>query len=186
MMLGDFQFSLKTIPMASLSRSTEFKWIDTERVGDLPYVQNLGIAKDNVEIEGVFYPKLNGGAEYNSITKLAEGVILDKAQDFVLDQLGLGNLSGSGKYNTINDIRNSNLCKTANNLITDSGEILGKFVIITLTENQTYFNKKGSPQKIEFTMTLKRTPGVQNSILEINSLSVIDMVTNLAKGFLKW
>lgn len=186
MMLGDFQFSLKTIPMASLSRSTEFKWVETERVGDLPYVQNLGIAKDNIEIEGVFYPKLNGRTEYNSITKLAEGVILDKAQDFVWDQLGLGNLSGSEKYQTISDIRNSSLCKAANNLITDSGEILGKFVIISLTENQTYFNKKGSPQKIEFTMTLKRTPGVQNSILGINSLSVIDMVTNLAKGFLKW
>lgn len=186
MMLGDFQFSLKNLPMNSLSRSTEFKWAETERVGDLPYVQNLGIAKDNVEIEGVFYPKLNGRAEYNSIEKFVEETAINKAQDFVLDQLRLGTLLGSGKYQTINDIRNSSLCKTANNLITDSGEILGKFVIISLTENQTYFNKKGSPQKIEFAMTLKKTPGVQNSFVGSGSSGIMDLVTNLAKGFLKW
>jgi phage protein U len=185
MILGDFQFSLKTIPIASLSRSTEFKWVDTERVGDLPYVQNLGIAKDNIEIEGVFYPKLNGDTQYNSIEKFVEGTVINKTQDFVLDQLG-ASLSGSGKYQTIHDIRSSNLCKTANNLITDSGEILGKFVIITLTENQTYFNKKGSPQKVEFSMTLKRTPGVQSSFINVGSSAVIDLVTGLAKGFLKW
>jgi phage protein U len=67
MILGDFQFSVKAISMNSLSRSTEFKWVETERVGDLPYVQNLGIAKDNGEIEGVFFPKLNSTTQYNSI-----------------------------------------------------------------------------------------------------------------------
>lgn len=186
MMLGDFQFSLKNLPMNSLSRSTEFKWAETERVGDLPYVQNLGIAKDNVEIEGVFYPKLNGDTQYNSVEKFVEGTAINKAQDFVFEQLGLDNLVSGGKYQTINDIRNSSLCKTANNLITDSGEILGKFVIISLTENQTYFNKKGSPQKIEFAMTLKKTPGVQSSFINGGSSAVIDLVTGLAKGFLKW
>ncbi len=185
MMLGDFQFSLKSMPMNSLSRSTEFKWADTERVGDLPYVQNLGIAKDNIEIEGVFYPKLNGQAEYNSVEKFVEGTAINKAQDFVLDQLGLSGLYGSGKYQTISDIRISNLCKSANNLITDSGEILGKFVVVSLTENQTYFNKKGSPQKVEFSMTLKRTPG-QIASGGVNSSSIIETISNLAKGFLKW
>jgi phage protein U len=79
------------------------------------------------------------------------------------------------------------LCKTANNLITDSGEILGKFVIVSITESQSYFGKDGTPQKVEFTLTLKRTPGVSNSFVGIDgSTSIIDTLTNLAKSYLKW
>jgi phage protein U len=92
-----------------------------------------------------------------------------------------------GSYNSINDIRNSNLCKTANNLITDSGEILGKFVIVSITENQSYFNKNGTPQKVEFTLTLKRTPGVSNSFVGVDgSNSLINIITDLARNYLKW
>jgi phage protein U len=171
-----------------MSRSTEFKWVETDRVGDLPYVQNLGIAKDNVEIEGVFYPKLNGDVQYNSIEKFVEDTIKSKTQDFVLQQLGMDGLLGSsGKYQTVSDIRNSNLCKTANNLITDSGEILGKFVIIAIAETQSFFNKNGIAQKVEFTLTLKRTPGVKDAFVGIDGAnSLIDTITNLARSYLKW
>jgi phage protein U len=189
MILGDFQFSLKTLSPNSLSRSTEFKWVETERVGDLPYVQNLGIAKDNVEIEGVFYPKLNAATQYNSVDKMAIGIATEKAQDFALQQLGLSSIfpQNSGNYQTIGDIRDSNLCKTANNLISDSGEILGKFVIISIGETQSYFNKNGVPQKVEFSLTLKRTPGVSNSFVGVDgSNSLMDTITNLARSYLKW
>jgi phage protein U len=173
----------------SLSRSTEFKWVDTDRVGDLPYVQNLGIAKDNVEIDGVFYPKLSATTQYNSIDKMAIGIAKEKAQDFALQQLGLSDIlpKNDGNYNTIADIRNSDLCKTANNLIADSGEILGKFVIISISENQSYFNKNGMPQKVEFTLTLKRTPGVKDAFVGIDGAnSLIDIISNLARNYLKW
>ena len=190
MMYGNFQFSLKTLSANSLTRSTEFKWVDTDRVGDLPYVQNLGIAKDNVEIEGVFYPKLNAATQYNSIDTMAIGIAKEKTQDFALQQLGLDGLfpSGSdGDYKTVADIRNSDLCKTANNLITDSGEILGKFVIISIGETQSYFNKNGVAQKTEFKLTLKRTPGVSDAFSGIlGSDSLINVITNLAKSYLKW
>jgi phage protein U len=79
MMYGNFQFSLKTLSANSLTRSMEFKWVDTDRVGDLPYVQNLGIAKDNVEIAGVFYPKLNAATQYNSVDKMAVGIATETA-----------------------------------------------------------------------------------------------------------
>jgi phage protein U len=189
MMLGNFQFSLKTLSPNSLSRSTEYKWVDTDRVGDLPYVQNLGISKDNVEIEGIFYPKLNAVTQYNSIDKMAIGIVKEKAQEFALQQLGLSDIlpRGGGNYQTIADIRNSDLCKTANNLITDSGEILGKFVIISITENQSYFDKNGAPQKVEFKLTLKRTPGVKDAFVGVDGAnSLIDTITNLAKSYLKW
>jgi phage protein U len=189
MMYGNFQFSLKTLSANSLTRSTEFKWVDTDRVGDLPYVQNLGIAKDNVEIEGVFYPKLNAATQYNSIDKMAIGVATEKVKDFALQQLGLSDIfpKNNGSYQTIADIRNSELCKTANNLITDSGEILGKFVIISISETQSYFNKSGVPQKVEFKLTLKRTPGVKDAFVGVDGAnSLIDIVTNLARSYLKW
>jgi phage protein U len=164
--------------------------VDTDRVGDLPYVQNLGSAKDNVEIDGVFYPKLNAATQYNSIDTMAIGVAKEKAQDIVSKELGLSGLfpSGSGgDYKTIADIRNSDLCKTANNLITDSGEILGKFVIISISETQSYFNKNGVAQKTEFKLTLKRTPGVKDAFVGIDGAnSLIDIVTNLARSYLRW
>jgi phage protein U len=184
--LGDFQFSVKAISMNSLSRSTEFKWVETERVGDLPYVQNLGIAKDNVEIEGVFFPKMTGAKS----TSLIDGIYNQRFNPgelmpkFLTDQIFP---ETRGSYNSINDIRNSNLCKTANNLITDSGEILGKFVIVSITENQSYFGKDGAPQKVEFTLALKRTPGVSNSFVGVDgSNSIIDTMTNIARSYLKW
>ena len=73
MILGDFQFNLKSLSPNSLSRTTEFNWSDAERIGDLPNLQNLGISKDQIEIEGVFYPKINVKTQYNSIEKLAVG-----------------------------------------------------------------------------------------------------------------
>jgi phage protein U len=189
MMYGNFQFSLKTLSANSLSRSTEFKWVDTDRVGDLPYVQNLGIAKDNVEIEGVFYPKLNAATQYNSIDKMAIGVASEKAKDFALQQLGLSDIfpKNNESYQTIADIRNSDLCKTANNLIADSGEIIGKFVIISISETQSYFNKNGIAQKVEFKLTLKRAPGVSEAFSGIlDSDSLISVIANLARNYLKW
>ena len=65
MILGDFQFNLKSLSPNSLSRTTEFNWPDAERIGDLPNLQNLGISKDQIEIEGVFYPKINANTQYN-------------------------------------------------------------------------------------------------------------------------
>ena len=163
--------------------------MDTDRVGDLPYVQNLGIAKDNVEIEGVFYPKLNAATQYSSVDTMAIGVATEKAKDFA-QQLGLDGLfpdGSGGDYKSIADIRNSDLCKTANNLIADSGEIIGKFVIISITETQSYFNKNGVAQKVEFKLTLKRTPGVKDAFVGIDGAnSLIDIVTNLARSYLKW
>jgi phage protein U len=154
MMLGNFQFSLKTLSVNSLSRSTEFNWVGIDRAGDLPYVQNLGITKDDIEIGGIFYPKL---------------------------------IANNSNYRTVADIRNSNLCKTANNLITDFGEILGKFVIVSITENQSYFDKNGVAQKVEFKLMLKRTPGAKDAFVGIGGAnSLVDTDTNLARGYLKW
>lgn len=187
MILGDFQFSIKGLSSNSLTRTTEYNWPDAERIGDLPNLQNLGISKNQIEIEGVFYPKINATTQYNSIEKLAVGSAENQVQSFITTELGVSNLfNSSNSYKNINDILNSNLCKVANNLISDNGEILGKFVIVSIKETQSYFDKNGQPQKIEFTLVLKRTPEVTKSVIANNSDSVVNTLTNLARSCLRW
>ena len=148
MILRDFQFNLKALSPNSVTRTTDYNWSDSERIGDIPNLQNLGISRDQIEIEGVFYPKLSG--------------------------------------KSIDEIRNSNLVKNANNLITDNGEILGKFVIVSIKENQSYFDTNGKPQKIEFTLVLKRSPEQVSATSLIKNDSIIDTVTKLARTYLRW
>jgi len=177
MILGDFQFNLKTMTPNSMTRTTEYNWSDTERVGDLPNLQNLGVAKDQIEIEGVFYPKFN---KENSVINTVGNSVTSKIMNFL-------NLSENSGYNSIDAIRSSDLCKIASNLINDNGEILGKFVIASIKETQSYFDRNGKPQKIEFTLILKRSPGTTNSIAwSASENSIVDTVTNIARSYLKW
>ncbi len=179
MILGDFQFSLKTMSPSAITRSTEYNWSDAERVGDLPNLQNLGITKDQIEIEGVFYPKFKGSSVW-------EQFITDSTTKRILNFL---EPTSKTVYSSVDEIRSSNLCKIASNLINDSGEILGKFVIASIKETQSFFDKNGQAQKIEFTLVLKRSPTTEsNSLLSNleNSTSVVDTLTNLARSYLRW
>lgn len=177
MILGDFQFNLKTMTPNSMTRTTEYNWSDTERVGDLPNLQNLGVAKDQIEIEGVFYPKFN---RENSIINTVGNSVTSKIMNIL-------NLSKNSGYDSINAIRSSDLCKIASNLINDNGEILGKFVIVSIKETQSYFDRNGKPQKVEFALILKRSPGTTNSIAwSTSENSIVDTATNIARSYLKW
>lgn len=177
MILGDFHFNLKTMTPESMTRTTEYNWASADRVGGLPNLQNLGMSKDQVEIEGVFYPKFK--IEYNVVNQIENNPISGI--------LNLLNFSMSFGYNSIEAIRSSNLCKTANNLINDNGEILGKFVITSIKETQTYFGKNGNPQKIEFDLTLERSHGEPNAVTWDGSVSsVVGAVTNIARSYLRW
>lgn len=40
-------------------------------------------------------------------------------------------------------------------LVTDQGRILGKFVILSVKEKQSFFHQNGSPKKQEFTVNLR-------------------------------
>ena len=180
MILGDFQFSLRTLSPNSLSRTTEYNWPDNERIGDIPFLQNLGIAKDTIEIEGVFYPKMVSSSIIST-----NSTVVNQTINMISSQFGFDNNNG-GSYGSINDIRQSSLCRTSNNLINDNGEILGKFVITSIKETQSYFDKNGVAQKIEFTLVLKRTPEITESIIGNSSNSVVSALTNLARSYLKW
>jgi phage protein U len=158
---------------------------EVDRIGDLPYIQNLGKSKDNIEIEGVFYLCMND--ERSLQQKLLDGVI-----QHVLNERNISTIiedaifpKSTTEYKTINDVRNSNLCRTPNNLISDSGEIIRKFVIESITENQLFFDKNGSPKKVEFSLNLRSVPESKNTFIGISS-SIVNTLTDLSRSFLKW
>ena len=157
MILGDFSFDLKSLNPNTLSRTTEYNWGTSERVGDLPNLQNLGASNDQIEIEGMFYPQFNSG----TITK---------------------------KYTSIDDLRNSTLCTMSNALISDSGDILGRYVITQIKETQSYFDASGKPKKVEFAITLRRSPeeSATTTLISDGVSSLVDAVTNIARSYLRW
>jgi len=177
MILGDFHFNLKTMTPTSLTRTTEYNWASVDRVGGLSNLQNLGMSKDHVEIEGVFYPKFKLG--YNIVNEI-ENRPISGILNFLNFMTDFG-------YNSVEAIRSSKLCRTANNLISDNGEILGKFVISSIRETQTIFGTNGNPQKIEFTLDLERSPSETDDVTwNGTTSSVVGAVTSLARSYLRW
>lgn len=86
----------------------------------------------------------------------------------------------SENYKTISDIKNSNLISKPNNFISDSGEVLGKFVITSIEENQSYFDKDIGAKRIEFSIKLKKIPDEQvGSSLETT-------ISNVSNKSLRW
>lgn len=175
MNLDDFQFSLKSMSPNSISRSTQYNWAEMENVGDLPNFQNLGISSDTIELEGVFYPKFSGNSR-------------SRANITLVDKIGKNQKTNmfSGGYTSLDDIRNSNLCKIANHLINDNGTILGRFVLASIKETQSYFDANGQPRKIEFTLSLKRSLATKNSTISSNGTNIVDSITDLSRSYLKW
>lgn len=145
------------------------------------------MSSDKIEIEDVFYPKLNAGTQYNSIEKLVGDTVTKQVKNAAANCLGFGLDNFFSRYNTLNDLRNSKLCKIASNLINDNGEILGKFVITSVKETQSYFDQNGDAQKIEFSLVLKRSPGETTGAAAITGgSSFVDTMTNLARSYLRW
>lgn len=52
-------------------------------------------------------------------------------------------------------------------LIAGNGKIYGSWVIDSLSETQTYFYRNGTPRKIEFSLTLKKTKSAGSIISNV-------------------
>ena len=59
--LGPFEFSLNTAAFQPLSRNTEFRWQQLNRIGRDPAAQFMGIGLDEITLSGVVYPHYKGG-----------------------------------------------------------------------------------------------------------------------------
>lgn len=61
MALGDYRFGLSTAAYTSLSRSTEYRWEEAERLTRAPALQWVGPGGETIELQGVILPHFRGG-----------------------------------------------------------------------------------------------------------------------------
>lgn len=59
--LGTFVFSLRTLPLAELRRTREFRHPTTDRVGARPASQFAGLGKDEITLTGAMPIEFSGG-----------------------------------------------------------------------------------------------------------------------------
>lgn len=62
MVLGRYRFDVDTASVASLERTTGYRWSVQERIGGAPSLQFLGAGLDEVELSGAIYPHWRGGS----------------------------------------------------------------------------------------------------------------------------
>lgn len=60
MVLGDYIFSINTLVFQEWKRTTEWKWPNQERFGQLGAKQFTGRGEDSLELPGVLYPNYKG------------------------------------------------------------------------------------------------------------------------------
>jgi phage protein U len=61
MQLGVYQFSVNTAAYQDLRRSSEYRWKNQERVGQLDALQYTGQGSDTITLSGVVFPGYKGG-----------------------------------------------------------------------------------------------------------------------------
>lgn len=61
MQLGEYQFSVNTAAYQDLRRSSEYRWKNQERVGQLDALQYTGQGSDTITLSGVVFPGYKGG-----------------------------------------------------------------------------------------------------------------------------
>ena len=73
-------------------------------------------------------------------------------------------------------------------LISGHGAIYGLWIIESLSETQTYFFKDGKPQKIEFSLTLKKTQAtgslIKNVLGSLGATGTLGAIGSIAEKFL--
>lgn len=54
--LGPFRFDVRNVPLASLARSSDFRWAAQQRAMRAPGMQFLGAGEDQITLVAVVYP----------------------------------------------------------------------------------------------------------------------------------
>lgn len=129
MTLGDdtltFRFSIDTAAYQSLQRKTEWRWPAQDRLWTDPARQFIGRGGDEITLEGLILPAYRGG----------------------LDQL-----------KALRDVADAALRSGAGarplTLVTGYGEVLGRWVITGLDEDQPTIGERGAPLEQRFRLTL--------------------------------
>lgn len=61
MIYGMFVFELRTIPYQKLSETIHYRYPSSNRFGERPATQFVGIGEEKIVLSGVLYPEITGG-----------------------------------------------------------------------------------------------------------------------------
>ena len=61
--LGAYAFSVQTAAYDALRREHQYRWVSQPVLGDTPYLQYVGYGGSKIDLSGVIYPELHGGAD---------------------------------------------------------------------------------------------------------------------------
>lgn len=123
--LGELQFSVDTQSYEELSRKVEYRWPILERLQRRPAHQFLGVGEETITLKGCVFP--------------------------LFDPYGFGSVIGTRR---IEEIRQIAAQGTPQDLLTGTGDALGKWVISGIEENQTVLMPNGAPKKQDYTVRL--------------------------------
>lgn len=129
MMLGPFPFELDTIAYDSLQHSLDYHWAEQDRLGHSA-AKRLGIGGPGLQY-------LGPGRELLELN----AIIYPSFKNKFSSTLTLRTMANAGLPWPLLDRK---------------GLILGEFIIMSISNTQHYFNKDGSPRKVEFKMSLQR------------------------------
>lgn len=100
MSLGLFVFRLRSAPLESISRNSEWRYAEGGELGRLPGQQFLGMGADTLSLKGQLRPEVTGGAaELDKLRQLADQGVAQQLVD------GTGKLWGSYVIESLSDER---------------------------------------------------------------------------------
>lgn len=129
MTLGDgqeqFRFAIDTAAYQSLNRKTEWRWPAQERLWEKPALQFTGRGSDEITLEGVILPAWRGGiGQIERMRRMADAALRDAA----------------GARPLL--------------LVTGYGDVIGRYVITAIEEEQPTIGALGAPVEQRFRLTL--------------------------------
>lgn len=130
MQLGEYQFSVSKASFNKINYESNYRWEPKEAPtsNSPPLMQYIGPGERSMTINGTIYPQLikDGLEQINQMRAQAENKKM----------LPLVYVEGKGKSKGL-------------------GRILGKWCILSISEERTLFLPDGNPREINFTIQLK-------------------------------
>jgi len=131
--IGPFVFRITTAAYESLQRTDNWRWATVERLGKASAEQYIGPGSRELDISGAIYTLYDAGRAI--------------ASDFVVGTRHPDNLRSLGDMGVPVQV------------VSGRGQVLGKWVVVSVSETQSTFLVNGSPKKQEFNIKLRAYGG---------------------------
>ena len=122
--LGELRFEISDLVFQGLERNFQYRWEAQNRLGRRPAQQFMGPGEETISLEGVIYPN------HPMFSKPMASLNKIRSQSMTGQPFRFGaNVGGQGRN-------------------------LGRWVVKSIRDKQSYFNQQSSPGKVEFTIEM--------------------------------